>query len=389
MKKFATFFPYFKGLHATKDVGKIPHVLGRDYSWNSEIICYEKENANGKNDEINEVEVTEMGAKWLNNIEKFLKKTPGNLDKKFEIIKLTLSSGIYFKKNQEIDVLQLYHLRYKTLFIALIWRLINKEGALYLKLDQGSYSKAEKEFDEDWKKKFLFRAAGVDFVSIETKNGLRYIKQNHLVFKDFKGDIGHVQNGIDKKRLDDFKKSYEEKENQIIHVGRLGKKKGTDIVLKTFKEISEDYPKWKLVLAGTMSDEFEEKYEKLLNELDLDEKVEYLGFVDNEELYRLYNKSKIFIFPSRGLEGFPISPLEAMFFENICVSIDIDPIREHTDNGRLGYLCEENNAECYYQKISEAIESNTEKIAKRGGRLIREEFSWNRQCGKINNLLRD
>ncbi len=82
------------------------------------------------------------------------------------------------------------------------------------------------------------------------------------------------------------------KENIICNAGRLADQKAQDILIKAFA-ITENF-NWKLAIAGDGPNRV--KYEQLIKELDLEDKVLLLGRQKN--IYELYNRSKIFAFSS-------------------------------------------------------------------------------------------
>jgi glycosyltransferase involved in cell wall biosynthesis len=59
----------------------------------------------------------------------------------------------------------------------------------------------------------------------------------------------------------------------------------------------------------------------------------------NLELARAYNQSRIFLFPSR-LEGFPVTPLEAMLCGCLVVSTPNSGVAPYLANGSTGFLSE-------------------------------------------------
>lgn len=94
----------------------------------------------------------------------------------------------------------------------------------------------------------------------------------------------------------------------LFFCGGISKRKGIDALLKAIK-ILEKEKEIELWLAGMIHPMF--PLNKILGKLDLISKVRYFGFVSNKKLNQLYNKSDIFVMPSR-FEGYGIPPLEAL-----------------------------------------------------------------------------
>jgi glycosyltransferase involved in cell wall biosynthesis len=83
------------------------------------------------------------------------------------------------------------------------------------------------------------------------------------------------------------------KEN-IIFSNRMHKKLyRIDAIVNAFAKFASHHKDWRLVIAG--SGEETPKLRELVCMLGIQEKVEFLGFIQREELKRWYSKSKIFI----------------------------------------------------------------------------------------------
>ena len=86
-----------------------------------------------------------------------------------------------------------------------------------------------------------------------------------------------------------------------------------------------------------------ENYRKLVKDLGIEHRVEFVGNVQN--IWDYYNQAKIFAFTSNS-EGFPNSLLEAMSFGLPCISTDCPSgPSEIIINDENGYLIEVNNIE--------------------------------------------
>lgn len=111
-----------------------------------------------------------------------------------------------------------------------------------------------------------------------------------------------------------------EKQNQILLVSRLFKRKGVQYLINAIRDLDTD---WKVVIVG------DGPYLKTLKELakGVRPKVEFMGYVQGQPLQDLYNASKIFVFPSLR-ENFPVVLLEAMEAGCAIIASDIDSCRE-------------------------------------------------------------
>lgn len=123
-----------------------------------------------------------------------------------------------------------------------------------------------------------------------------------------------------------------QRENIILGVGRLHEVKGFDMLIRAFSKINREG--WKLVIAGEGSER--NTLETLINRLNIADKVELPGLIDDMELY--YKKSSIYVLSSRS-EGYPGGLCEAMGYG--CASIAFNcptgpkEIISHKENGFL------------------------------------------------------
>lgn len=108
------------------------------------------------------------------------------------------------------------------------------------------------------------------------------------------------------------------KDKVILAVGRLdaGYTKGFDVLLKAYKKSNVS---WRLCIAGGGTEENFAKYKKLAKELNISDKVDFLGFVNNP--VELYRKAAIFVLSSR-YEGFGMVLIEAMSQGCACIACD-------------------------------------------------------------------
>ena len=96
-------------------------------------------------------------------------------------------------------------------------------------------------------------------------------------------------------------KILEKKENFYLAAGRIKAFKRFDLIIKAFNE-----SKLQLKIVGTGEDL------ERLKKLNTNPNTEFLGFISNNELTRLYQNAKAFIFPQA--EDFGITPVEAQYF---------------------------------------------------------------------------
>lgn len=158
-----------------------------------------------------------------------------------------------------------------------------------------------------------------------------------------------------------------DKEN-IIYSNRLHKPLyRVDKIIKAFHLFSQQHPDWKLVVGamGTETDNLKQ----LTKELDLEEKVTFIGWVDAAVNSKMYAKSRLWVSIPES-DATSISLLEAMSLGAIPVVIDLPANREWIQHGVNGIIV--NNIETNFLEealsidFEKAVQINTEIIHQKG-----------------------
>lgn len=94
----------------------------------------------------------------------------------------------------------------------------------------------------------------------------------------------------------------------IFSVGRLDPRKRIDVLIEAFARIASKHENIYLVIGGT--GEAEEQLRKLVDKLGIVERVKFVGFIPDSELFDYYAACDVFAFPSWTTSG--ITPYEAL-----------------------------------------------------------------------------
>jgi glycosyltransferase involved in cell wall biosynthesis len=157
-------------------------------------------------------------------------------------------------------------------------------------------------------------------------------------------------------------------------LGRLAPQKGIDVLLEAWSELVRRRPGSHLVLLGGGEPKDVSLFRKMARELHLEESVTFKGFVDDDQVVRLLNSSKLFVFPSRK-EGFAQAVSQAMGCGLCCVLSDIPPLREVYGSAATFVPVDQPSA--LAEKIEELLGAENERLvlAERA-RQLSETFSW-------------
>ncbi len=361
MKKFCCIFPGLYNYILTKDVGMIPYILSCHY--NTKICTY-------ANDDFTYMDEL---LKSENFSLEFLEDT-GN--EKNDVRR-------YIKENaQDIDILQLYHLRYNLLpYYIFTYRLYNRKGKIFLKLDSNNEyidfllkRKGLLPALRRYYVKFLFRF--IDLVSIETKRNYDTLLEGKIINED---KLLYLPNGVL-----DTKTDLNHKEHSILYVGYVEKKnKSTDLLIEAFNSI--DYKDWKLVLVGSIQDDMKDFLDEFFDENPhMTDKIILKGYVsDKKVLSEEYAKSSIYCCTSLK-ESFGISTLEAAYHGNYIISTDVGGSNDIIKQSNYGQIIshDKSKLEITLQHCInnwDDIRENPENIREK----VNAEFNWKGLCEKI------
>lgn len=123
--------------------------------------------------------------------------------------------------------------------------------------------------------------------------------------------------------------------NSILYIGRIDKRKGIEFLIRSMPYVVQKIPEVQLLVGGKGS--YLEKMKSLVNQLDLKRNVTFLGFIPDDQLNSLYNKSQCVVVPSI-FEGFGMTVIEALAAGTRVVGTDVDGIRSTLTSGDYGPL---------------------------------------------------
>jgi len=176
-----------------------------------------------------------------------------------------------------------------------------------------------------------------------------------------------------------------EREKQILFVGRIDEIKGVSNLLIAFEKISNEFPDWKLILAGSAKfgggkelTSFEAQIKLLIEKINkTKQNVIHLGYVKHDQLNNVFHKSKIFCLPSIVHDAFPLVIIEAMFSGTPIVASNMGGIPEAVD--KYAVLCEPNSNDLYLG-LKELImsEEKQELYSKNGRERAEKLFNWDK-----------
>ena len=240
--------------------------------------------------------------------------------------------------------------------------------------------------------KIIFVSGGEDFYGFD-KFFAKYIDYMFAVSKDnakkieqrYNRKVNILPNGVDVEKFkpnENYKKLFREKfniENKrvLISVGRLVGWKGYQLVIEAMQKLDN----FIYVVIG--EGDYLKELKKLSKKFNVENKVLFLGAIDNKELPKYLNMGDIFIQPSIGHEAFGITIIEAMACNLPVVASKNGGIVDIVKDKKNGYLFEINNIEYMIEKIL-WIDNNQDILKPR--EFVKENFTW---TNSANILLRN
>lgn len=183
----------------------------------------------------------------------------------------------------------------------------------------------------------------------------------------------------------DFRQKYQLKDRGLIvlYVGVIKENKGIDLLIRAAPLLAD----CRIIIAGGQSQpEYLKTLTELAQQLNVESKILFTGFVDNETLNSLYHGCDIFVLPTRA-DTLPLCILDAMACQKPVVSTTIGGVPEEV-GPENGILVEPNNHRLLAAALNRLLADKRlrEKMGKNGYRKIDNKFTWNKVAAKVATI---
>lgn len=221
-----------------------------------------------------------------------------------------------------------------------------------------------------------------DRIIVLSRNVQKYFKET------YGRDTVYIPNGIEKPSIIQasiIKEKYGlTKNGYILFLGRIVPEKGIHYLIEAYNLLDTEIP---LVIAGAAShtDEYESEIHSMAKN---NEKIIFTGFVQGKELEELYSNAYIYCLPS-DLEGMPISLLEAMSYNNCCLTSDIEECTEVCLDKALSF--KRGNVNDLADKLNLLLSnpSLVDSYKQAAGEYVCDKFNWDRVCEATLDLYKE
>ncbi len=162
---------------------------------------------------------------------------------------------------------------------------------------------------------------------------------------------------------------------RLLTVSRLVPKNGVHHLIAAFFHILRDFPNASLLIAGDGPER--KSLQKQVRDLGLSEHVNFLGYVDHNEIPYLMNASDLFIRTSLE-EGLGIVFTEAMACGKPVIATNVGGIPDVVIDGKTGILVEPGDIAGIAEAIKKILSSPPllRSIRRESLELVKKEFSW-------------
>jgi phosphatidylinositol alpha-1,6-mannosyltransferase len=168
----------------------------------------------------------------------------------------------------------------------------------------------------------------------------------------------------------------------MLTVGRLVEHKGQDQTLRALALLRDEIPDLRYAVAG--SGEYGRELRALASELGMEDRVNFLGHVEDDELPALYNVADLYVGASRvavdHVEGFGISLVEAAATSLPVVAGREGGMPEAVVDGVTGLLADPYDPASLAQAIRSLLDSPelAARLGAEGRRVAERRYSWQR-----------
>jgi glycosyltransferase involved in cell wall biosynthesis len=209
------------------------------------------------------------------------------------------------------------------------------------------------------------------------------------VMTDFLGIAGEkieiIPNGIDPSLVSTTSTAPLGAQKLVGMVGRLTRQKGIEYLIRAMPTILSKHRNVRLLIAGR--GEEESRLKTLVRQLRLEQRVKFLGYLDNPA--SMMRNLNVFVLPSVW-EGFPYVLLEAMVLKRPIVATDIFGVNEIIEQKVSGMLVRPRDPDSIAKAVIMLLSDNLmcRRMGEAAYRRVLDNFNLKGSIGKTMKLYR-
>ena len=189
-------------------------------------------------------------------------------------------------------------------------------------------------------------------------------------------NIYYCPNCISFSNFDDYERTSVHTPYTFLFLSNMIEAKGVVDLLRACAMLSKKGIKFTCNFVGRWSTISEERFNKLVKELGIEDKINYLGAKYGKEKIREFIHSDALVFPSHS-ETFGLVLLEAMEYEMPCISTYVGGIPSVVNDGDTGFLVQSKDVEALADKMLWLIKHQEKGLlmGKKGRNRFLENFT--------------
>lgn len=198
--------------------------------------------------------------------------------------------------------------------------------------------------------------------------------------------------GVDTNKFKPFNNKRNDNCIVIGTIKSLEDKYGIDYLIKAFNIVKNKNPNKNIILKIAGVGSKLENYKKLVQELSLEKYVEFLGFIDQNEIIKRFNEFDIACFPSTlDSESFGVAAVEAQACGTSLIVSDVDGLKESTNPGVTSLMVRRKSVNDLAEKLELLIENSDlrKELSLNGRKYVLDNYDMNKNFSLIDNCYKE
>lgn len=196
-----------------------------------------------------------------------------------------------------------------------------------------------------------------------------------------------IPNGVKLDNIDEFKPVEMDNENNILFMGNLICRKGVHKLIKACSIVNKSISNFKLFIIGSGADE--DYFKSIVKKYQLEDRVEFVGFVKGDKKYSYLKAVDLMVLPSTW-ESLPIVVLEAMACGKPIIASDVGGVAYVVNEGVNGFLVKPEDVNSLADKIILLLNDSKLQLemGAEGLRIVKN-FEWSKITDRTINVYKE
>lgn len=166
---------------------------------------------------------------------------------------------------------------------------------------------------------------------------------------------------------------------KLVFMSRIHHKKGLEILIEAISQFQNDNMKINIqldLIGKSESIDYENSLKKLISQKKLEDKVNWIGWLEGNQKFEHLENSDLFVLPSFN-ENFANVVIECLSTGTPVLVSDKVGLADYVKEKELGWVCKTNDVESLLKNLQTAINDKIkrDKIRKTASQIIQNDFS--------------